>query len=283
MQKEIFGIHSYRSGVGAMIHGWDITESHFRDPNKLPIVDLAVMTHACPRNCSFCFTDKNPKTLTLHQVKNIIDQLADRDTYAVDYLGEGEPTLDKDFFEIVEYTHKRGIIPLVYSEAALKLTDLDFVKRLYDSGASVLPKCDSLFNIEYQNRIVNSYKIDDYFTKRNIAIDNLVKVGFNSVTPDGLTRMGFDMVLSHENYHEVEKMLHYCRENNFYTMFAFHLTAGRTAYTANSEIKNRSMISYLVEQIDLSYGIVRHSTYNNFLTSPCKEYLMIRGAGRVQV
>lgn len=276
-------MHTYSPGGGAMIKGWDISEEHFRDPEKLPIVDLAVMTHACPRNCSFCFTDKNPKTLTLYQIKNIIDQLAERQTYAVDYLGEGEPTLDKNFFEIIEYTTKKGIIPLVYTEAALKLNDLDFVKRLYDSGASVLPKCDSLWNAEYQNRIVQSYKIDDYFSKRNAAIENLVQVGFNKTTFDGLTRMGFDMVLSNENYHEVEKTLRYCRENNFYIMFAFHLTSGRTSTTANQEIENRASINTHVQEIDLAYGILRQSTYNNFLTGPCKEYLMIRGDGRVQV
>lgn len=280
--KKIFGITEYPVGVGTMIKGWDISEEHFRDPEKLPVVDLAIMTNVCPRDCGFCFTDKEKKTLTLNQIKNLIDQLADRNTYAVDYLGEGEPTLDKDFFKIVEYTTKKGIIPLVYTEAALKLTDLDFVKRLYDSGASVLPKCDSLFNSEYQNRVVRSLRIDDnYFDKRNLAIENLMKIGFNAIADDGTTRMGFDMVLSHENYHEVEKTLHYCRQNNLYIMFAFHLTAGRTLETANQEIVDRQRIQKLVESIDFSYGIKR-GQYNNFLTGPCKEYLMIRGDGRVQ-
>jgi len=39
---------------------------------------MAVMTNACPRNCSFCFTDKNKKTLSLREIKSIIDELADR-------------------------------------------------------------------------------------------------------------------------------------------------------------------------------------------------------------
>lgn len=281
--KEIFGMRTYTPGVGAMIKGWDISEEHFRDPSKLPVVDLAIMTHACPRDCGFCFTNKNPKTLTLPQIKDIINQLAERQTYAVDYLGEGEPTLDKNFFEIIEYTSHKGVIPLVYTEAALKLNDLNFVKRLYDSGASVLPKCDSLWNKEYQNRVVRSRKYGDYFLGRNKAIENLAKAGFNNVTSDGLTRMGFDMVLTSENMHEVERTLRYCRENNFYIMFGFHLPSGRTVKTANEEITTRRSLHELVQNIDFGYGITRQSTYNNFLTGPCKEYLMIRGDGRVQV
>ncbi|HEY4715052.1 MAG TPA: radical SAM protein [Candidatus Paceibacterota bacterium] len=278
----MFGIKEYQPGVGTMIKGWDISEEHFRDPQKFPIVDLAVMTNACPRDCGFCFTDKNEKTLTLGQIKNLLDQLAEKNTYAVQYVGEGEPTLDKDFFEIIEYTTKKGIIPLVYTKAALKLTRLDFVKRLFDSGTSVLPKCDSLFNAEYQNRIVESkIKKSTYFDDRNKAIENLIQLGFNKINPDGTTRMGFDMILSEENYNEVEQMLHYCRRNNLYVMFAFHLTAGRTIKTANHEVKKRKELLDLVEKIDLSYGIKR-GRFNNFLTGPCKEYLMVRGDGRVQ-
>lgn len=279
----MFGIKKWKPGVGAMIKGWDISEERFRDPSKLPVVDLSILTNACPRDCGFCFTNKNRKTLTLKQVKNLLDQLADRDTYAVQYLGEGEPTLDKNFFEIIEYTFKKGIIPMVYSEAALRLVDIDFCKHLFDIGASVLPKCDSLFNEGYQNRIVRS-RISgkgSYFRLRNKAIKNLIEVGFNKVQSDGTTRLGFDMVLSYENYHEVEKTLRYCRNNNLYIMFAFHLTAGRTIHTANNEIQKRREISELVQLIDKEYGIER-SLYNNFLTGPCKEYLMVRGDGRVQ-
>lgn len=172
----------------------------------------------------------------------------------------------------------------MYSEAALKLIDIEFCKRLFDTGASVLPKCDSLFNEEYQNRIVRSLtrEKESYFYKRNMAIENLISVGFNVAENDGTTRMGFDMVLSEENYEEVEKTLRYCRDRNLYIMFGFHLTSGRTKESANTEILKRQEISKIVQQIDKSYGIVRESHFNNFLTGPCKEYLMVRGDGRVQ-
>lgn len=43
------------------------------------------------------------------------------------------------------------------------------------------------------------------------------------------TRMGFDMVVSRKNMHDVEKILHFCRKNNLWIIFSFFLTAGRSA------------------------------------------------------
>lgn len=287
----MLGISKWSLGSGTMIKGWDIPENHFRDKNKLPVVDLAVMTNKCPWDCEFCFTDKFKKTLTLKEIKNLIDQLADRGTYAIDYLGEGEPTLDDDMFEILNYTTKKGIIPLLYTAAATKLVDRDYVKELYDTGASVLPKLDSLYNAEYQNSVVSGKRAIDhtYFDKRNKAIELLMEEGFNKINPDGTTRMGFDMVLSSKNYTEVEKTLRYCRENNLYIMFAFHLPSGRESELntdfdidlALNPLKRRD-ISDLVEKIDKEYGLERDKKYNNFLTGPCKEYMMIRANGDVQ-
>ena len=294
----IFGLKEYSIWTGAMIEWWDISEKWYRDWNKLPVVDMAVMTNACPRNCSFCFTDKNKKTLSLREIKSIIDELADRWTYAIDFLWEWEPTIDENFFEIIEYTTKKWIIPLVYSESALKMSYInkdykDFIKRLYDSWASILPKMDSLFNEEYQNSIVSSLDKktwENYFELRNNAIENLIKAWFNKVEKDWTTRMWFDMVLSSKNYKEVEKTLRYCRDHNLYIMFAYHLSSWRNPELSTWEWENelalwmsqRVEINKLVNEIDKEvYWIIRKN-YNNFITWPCKEYLMIRWDWRVQ-
>lgn len=277
---------------GAMIKGWDISEEHFRDPNKLPVVDLAILTNACPRDCAFCFTNKRDVNLSLNEIKILIDELVDNWTYAIDFLWEWEPTLDENFFEIIEYTSSKWIIPLVYSEVALKMSSYnsryrDFISRLYNSWASVLPKCDSLFNEAFQNRVVRSKHKktqDSYFKLRNEAIQNLINAWFNDINPDWTTRIWFDMVLSEENIWEVEKTLRYCRENNLYIMFAFPLTSGREASLANNIITNRKKIVDLINEIDKNeYWIERERDYNTFITWPCKEQIMVRGNWDVQI
>jgi len=113
------------------LDGWNILEEEYTNPSIAKrVVDLRVMTEKCLRNCFHCFTDKIGKTLSLDDIKNIIDQLADMNVKAVDFLGEGEPTLDKDFFEIIEYTASKGIQPVIFTDVATKMRDVNFVRRV---------------------------------------------------------------------------------------------------------------------------------------------------------
>ncbi|MCX6768273.1 MAG: radical SAM protein [Candidatus Micrarchaeota archaeon] len=275
-------------GIGAVLRGWDVKEDHFRNPNYLPIVDFRAMTEKCRHNCFHCFTkdDARPvrKTLTLPEILSIIDQLAEMRTWAINYLGEGEPTLDKDFFRIVEYTVAKSIHPVVFTDAATRLRDRDFVRRLYATGASVCPKCDSLWDAEYQNWVVGD-KSGRYFAQRNEAITLLTEEGFNAVSADGTTRLGFDMIVCRRNAHEIERTLRYCRENNLWIIFSFFLPTGRSgrenfdkSLMLSTDEKRR--MQELVRRVDAEYGF-HHDTLNNFMTYRCLEFMCIYGDGRV--
>ncbi len=282
--KKVTGLGNVPIGIGAVLKGWDIPDEHFRNPHKLPVVDFRAMTHECPHDCFHCFTDKNRKTLTLEEIKDVIAQLAEMGTYAIDYLGEGEPTVDDDFFEIVEYTTKKGIIPIVFTDAATKLRDREFVRRLYKSGASVCPKCDSLWDPEYQNWVVGD-KTGKYFDKRNEAVKILMEEGFNKVEKDGSTRLGFDMVVSSKNHTEIEKTLRYCRDNNIWVIFSFFLPSGRSGMESfdkslNVDEKDKKKLREVVKRVDAEYGF-KHPIYNNFATISCREFMQIYGDGRV--
>jgi MoaA/NifB/PqqE/SkfB family radical SAM enzyme len=283
-KKEYFGLGKVPTGIGAVLRGWDLTEEEFRDDFRLPVVDFRAMTHACPHNCFYCFTDKLCNTLTLEDIKRVIDELAELNTHAIDFLGEGEPTIDKDFFEIVEYTQSKGIQAVVFTDVATKLRDEDFIDRLFKSGATIISKCDSLFNAEYQNWVVGDKK-EKFFEERNEAIKKLIKKNFNEIIKDGTTRLGFDMVISRKNMHEVEKTLRYCRENNLWIVFAFYLPSGRSGMEEFDKSlmlnnKEKRKVWDLIQKIDKDYGF-EHKSINNFATSHCVEFIQIYGDGRV--
>ena len=225
--KKYFGLGQVPIGIGAIMKGWDISEEDFRNPSILPVVDFRAMTATCFHDCFHCFTDKNKRTLSLGTIKRVIGEIAQMGARGIDFLGEGEPTLDKNFFEIVEFTQAQGIIPIVFTDGATKLEDKNFIKRLKDSGCSVCPKCDSLFNPEYQNWVVGD-KTNRYFERRNEVVKLLMEAGFNEVSPLGTTRLGFDMVVSSKNIREVPETLRFCRKNNIWIAFSFYLPAGRS-------------------------------------------------------
>lgn len=282
--KEYFGLGKVPVGIGAVLKGWDLTEKEFRDPKTLPIVDLRVMTEACLHDCRHCFTDKRKRTLKLPEIKSIIDQLAEMGCHSVDYLGEGEPTLDPWFFEIIEYTAAKGIQPVIFTDAATKMRDRDFVRKVYKTGASVSPKCDSIFNRDYQNWVVGD-ETNTYFDQRNEALNLLIEEGFSAVQPDGTTRLGLDMVLSRENIGEVEDTLRFCREKNLWIVFSFPLPVGRSGSPDFdiSKLPTQKQLDEardIIKRVDKEYGF-EHESYRNFATNPCTEFLCVYGNGNV--
>lgn len=282
-EKAYVGLGKVPIGIGAVLRGWDITEEEFK--SKLPVVDFRAMTESCPRNCFHCFTDKNRRTLTLRQIKCVIDEIAEMGARAINFLGEGEPTIDHSFFKIIEYTASKGVIPVIFTEAATKMRDFNFAQRVKNAGASVCPKCDSLFDVEYQNWVVDD-KTGKYFGQRNEALRVLMEMGFNKVEPDGTTRLGLDMVISSRNIGEVAETLRFCRENNLWVIFSFYLPAGKSGsndFDRSLEliIKTRQEMREKVLSIDRDEFGFDHTIWSNFATMPCVERIQIYGDGRV--
>lgn len=282
-EKAYVGLGKVPIGIGAVLRGWDITEQEFK--TRLPVVDFRAMTEACPRNCRHCFTDKNRRTLTLIEIKRVIDELAEMKARAINFDGEGEPTIDPWFFEIIEYTALKGIVPIVFTEAATKMRDRDFIQRVTDTGASICPKCDSLFNAEYENWLVDD-KMGRYFDQRNEALRLLMESGLNRVEPDGTTRLGFDMIVSSRNIGEVAETLRFARRNNLWIVFCAFLPAGRSAsadFDRGLELTEEAKqeMRRLVHSIDRDEFGFDHSVWNNFVTIPCVERVQIYGDGRV--
>jgi MoaA/NifB/PqqE/SkfB family radical SAM enzyme len=271
--------------IGAMLRGWDVPAEHYRDPDRLPVVDFRAFTHNCPHDCFHCYTDKNRKTLTFKEIKGVIDQLADVGTYAINYLGEGEPTMDKDFLKVLAYTESKNIIPVVFTEGATMMRDPVFVRLVRDYGASVVPKCDSLFNAQYQNWVVGD-RTGKYFDQRNEAVQVLMEAGFNKIRDDGTTRMGFDMVVSTKNMDEIGKTLRYCRDNNLWIVFAHYLPSGRSGMEGFDKSlmlfpDEKRVVAEEVKTIDSTEYNYDHRVKNNFLTTGCVEHMQIYGDGRV--
>lgn len=78
-----------------------------------PITVEVDLTNKCNHKCSFCFYSEHLKTskatLDTKLIKERISELGRLGTKGVSFTGGGEPTLHKDFYEIIEHTKKEGI------------------------------------------------------------------------------------------------------------------------------------------------------------------------------
>ena len=81
-----------------------------REGRILPIHAQIIPTNQCNLHCSFCsYSDRDKtKSLSLNQVKWILDVLHQRKSESLTWTGGGEPLLHKDLNEMLRYSQKKG-------------------------------------------------------------------------------------------------------------------------------------------------------------------------------
>jgi MoaA/NifB/PqqE/SkfB family radical SAM enzyme len=280
---------------GYTMAGWDFTRMEVAAAISNhcmlnPAIELG--TNACPWNCDFCFTEDpaNPdgakrrlkEEMSIAERLNLIRQAAALGARSINFVGAGEPTIDPNFWEILGCMRECGITPIVYTEATLHLTDASFVQRLYDIGATVVVKVNSLWNAAYQNAIVagpsarKRPNADQYFTVRQQAIELLFKAGFADATP---TRLAFDTIVCRENAEEIPRLHRWARTHNVFVLVVNYLPSGRSGeevfYNALSREEQFALFTRLAEIDRDEFGIEHASRFPYAGGTPCT----IRGLG----
>ncbi len=279
---------------GFVMKGWDfstaeVAEAITRHRMLNPAMELG--TNICPWNCDFCFTE-NPGNLdgrkkrlayelSIDRRLELIDEAAQLGARSINFVGAGEPTIDPDFWKIVERISECGMTPIIYTEASLKLRSFEFAQRLFGAGATVVLKVNSLTNADYQDSVLRGIRAKhgiprfSYTQQRQIALEVLIDVGFNKATP---TRLAFDTIICRENLGEIETIHRFARERNIFVLFVNYLPSGRTSKGHTGAItwqEQHDVFRQLARIDENEYGI-KHSTHFPYAGGvPCT----IRGLG----
>lgn len=279
---------------GFTMHGWRFTGDEIRaavkDQRLLnPAVQLG--TNACPWNCEFCFTE-DPSNLhgrkrrlanemPLEVRLQLIDDLAALGCRSINFVGAGEPTIDPDFWTLVEAIVRAGMTPIIYTEGSLRLQDEVFARRLYHFGATIVLKVNSLGNSEYQDAVVRgsgpkpAMPAQSYSDGRNRALNVLMKLGFNDCVP---TRLAFDTIITRQNVSEIESLHRYARCHNIFILLVNYLPSGRSTELQPDAIGRAEQIALFsrLAAIDREeFGIERATVFPYGGGVPCS----IRGLG----
>lgn len=278
---------------GFTMKGWDFSRaevaSAIENRRMLnPAFELA--SNVCPWNCEFCFTeDDNPTGLkkrlvgemTLDERLKLIDDAAELGARSINFIGAGEPSIDPHFFKLLERMRSNDITPIVYTEGALRFTDPAFVKKVYNLGATVVLKVNTLKDEAYQNAIVNGPagrkqpRAQNYFQDRAKALDLLLKYGFNEDVP---TRLAFDTIICKENFNEVTEIHRFARSNNIFVLFVNYLPSGRSAQTMHNAVTREQQFAVFEEMAKIDreeFGIEHRACFPYAGGVPCT----IRGLG----
>lgn len=283
-----------RTGIGYTMHGWDFSREVLTVAAKgrqmlNPAIELG--TNFCPWNCGFCFTEDpaNPEgdkrrllnEMSLARRLELIEECAALGVKSINFVGAGEPTIDPNFWALIDKMQACGITPIVYTEASLRLTDRAFVQRLYASGATIVVKANSLWNADYQNAIVagppdrKRPNASNYTKTRNEAIEMLLEEGFASHYP---TRLAFDTVVCRQNVGEITDLHRYARKKNIFVLFVNYLPSGRSSDGPDDALsrEEQARLFQQLAAIDAKeFGIVHDSRFPYAGGTPCT----IRGFG----
>lgn len=277
---------------GLIMKGWDFSQADVRSAlaeGRILNPAIELCSNVCPWNCDFCFTEsafagkkrRLPNELSFAQRVRLLEELKGLGARSINIVGAGEPTIDPYFFDLLVAIRRLDMTPLVYTEGSLKLSEQDFCSRLYDLGATVVLKVNSLWQEEYQNSILVSGNVNphtpkyNYFEHRRRAFENLIDLGFNKGAP---TRLAFDTIICRENVGEIEALHRFARDNNIFILLVNYLPSGRSASGHTNSISRTEQFEIFarIAEIDRTeYGIVQRGTYPYGGSQPC----LIRGAG----
>lgn len=279
---------------GFTMRGWDFDSRTVRAAivsHRMLNPAMELGSNVCPWNCDFCFTESlgNPdgrkrrltNELSIDRRLRLIDEAAELGASSINFVGAGEPTIDPYFWQLLERMKGREITPIVYTEGSLRLTSRDFVSRLFDLGATVVLKVNSLHNTEYQDSVLRGMRPKvgvpgtSYSHERKKALDKLIDVGFANCVP---TRLAFDTIICRENVNEIERIHRFARERNIFVLFVNYLPSGRTRdghTTAISWDEQHRIFRRLAEIDRTEFGLKHGTSYPYAGGVPCT----IRGLG----
>ncbi|HTY91577.1 MAG TPA: radical SAM protein [Methanocella sp.] len=119
--KKTFKQPYFKTGLMNIIRG--INEYGVAVPQRIhaPIVVVWDCTHACNLGCKHCYQNaqkKLPDELSTEEAKRMIDDIAEAGSCAIAFSG-GEPLMRKDFFELAEYSVKKGLYTALATNGTL--------------------------------------------------------------------------------------------------------------------------------------------------------------------
>lgn len=183
-----------------------------RDQKKLLSISIEINT-ACNLNCRYCLSQcpkKLSREIEFNKLQRIIEQSADLGAKSVIITGGGEPMLHSKFKEIILSIHRKGLIPVVFSNSIM--VNAELAEFLCSNNVSVVAKIDSLRPLVQDNLAGSS----GAYVKIQAGLYNLFQAGFsNPINPLEL-RMGVFFTANSSNIDEIEDIWHFCRRNHIY-------------------------------------------------------------------
>jgi len=211
--------------------------------NELLNLDLD-MSNVCNLRCLYCDKTqvgelhcKKRDELKLKEYFDIIKQAKELGCKNLQFIGAGEPMLDPNFWEIIEFASSLNILSVIYTNGTM--INEKNAQRLFKLNTSIVLKYNS-FNDKIQDKMVG---VKGYDLRVRKALKILMNSGFTKETP---TRLAIDCVATKLNKDSVYELFKYCRKNNISPQFSGLIPHGEAL--ERGLVLNRKEYTKLYEQ-----------------------------------
>ena len=206
----------------------------------------------CNFNCPGCFKTSEKRycltdRLNFNEIKQVIKFAKERGVKAVVYAGLGEPMLDQDFWNALDFAHKQNLWTIVFTNGTL--ITKDNAKILFREKTIVIAKLNTL-NRRKQDLMVGGIKN---------ASERMLK-GIKYLLETGLKapRLCIDSYILKENAEDLKDVLRFCRKNNIIPYFESFITKNLD----ESDYKNKILAQKELDKLFLDLQKIDADEFN---------------------
>lgn len=168
-------------------------------------------TNYCNLKCKMCIRDNiksDNKNMTLEEYKVIISRVKPQ---KVTFAGSGEPTINKELFDMIKYSRENGISTMISTN--MTLFDDGKARKLIETGLNTAKisidaaKADTYYNI----------RGEEYFDKIISSIENISAT--KKKTGGRLPELRFDFVILKDNAEEIPEAIKLAKKLGIATIY----------------------------------------------------------------
>ena len=200
------------------------------------VIHQLFLTELCNQNCLFCSYDRksvNKKDPSLAQLKEIIGKIPHNPGEIV--IDGGEPTIRKEFFEIVALAKGRNPRKITLCTNGLMLSYPEFAKKVKFSGITQVLISLHSHKSEIADRIT---RVEGSFSKTVKGVKNLVKEG---------VIVSLSFVINELNYKEILEYVQFTDKEfgKTHITFSFVMPSGNALVNKWTVPKISTVVPYL--------------------------------------
>lgn len=179
----------------------------------------------CNFKCEGCFkhmnTEQPKQRIELEQIKEIIDFAKEKHSKSIVFAGQGEPLMDKDFWQVLDYIKENELQSIIFTNATL-IKDDDVAKKLLEAGPIIVKK--NTLDDNLQDKLVG---VKGASKLMQHGLNNLLEVKKELDKKGQKSVIGIDSYIIKDNMKDLPNLLRYCRKNGILPYFESFIELGQ--------------------------------------------------------